>query len=230
MINFANWLVSQFPNYFYFQDTYKDINGKGLWQRYVEIFGKELDENFRPFVESLTELVTPRTIPASLVTYLSDNLGSPPDIFSDTDADFSNPKYRSLLSYITKIYQIKGTVRSYELLFEFLGYGVRIIEQFDESIAYDNGDLYDVPLNKYDNECPGCISYILVYYPITENVLNSTPIVIGELELNKIRRVIDFIEPIDTKLKQLVRGYLIRDTVGTDISETILKNTFTLYP
>ena len=51
-------LINQLPFYFKEADTYKNSNGEGLLERYLQIFGKYLEDDLKPSIESMREYVS----------------------------------------------------------------------------------------------------------------------------------------------------------------------------
>lgn len=51
-------LIYQLPFYFKEADTYKNSNGEGLLERYLQIFGKYLEDDLKPSIESMREYIS----------------------------------------------------------------------------------------------------------------------------------------------------------------------------
>lgn len=51
-------LINQLPFYFKEADTYKNSNGEGLLERYLQIFGKYLEDDLKPSIESMREYIS----------------------------------------------------------------------------------------------------------------------------------------------------------------------------
>ena len=121
MIDFEDKIFGSLPIYFKREDTNKDVNNKGTFERYLSIFSDYLNDTLFPEATDYLDIVDAQVSPSKFLTHLSDVLGNPPDIFED------EARYRKILEFATTIYKIKGTIESYEFFFAILGYNVTII-------------------------------------------------------------------------------------------------------
>lgn len=207
---FYNFFKGILPPYFIENDTYKDANGDGLLNRYLTIFGEEIDEELIPKIECYLNIIDSQISDSKFITHLSDVLGNPPDIFLD------DTMYRNLLSYIVSVYKIKGTKKAYELFFSILGFDIELIEippgddvvYYDKLNIYDDGKIYDQKL------CQPCSMYDIIFYPHNQRDVNITPNII-----QRLRDAIAFNEPINATLRHLIFKATISDTIGVDITE-----------
>jgi len=214
---FKDWIFTRFP-YFYSQlDTYKDSNGKGLFERYMSVFGDELDQEIVPKIEEVLNLVDAQITPDRFLTPLSKSLGSPPDV------SLSPEQYRNLLSFIVDFYKIKGTIKAYELFFYFMGFSVTIEEINTSEILYDEPTiLYDSQFHdtilqvRYDERCFTCSYYTIDFVSIDPGNITLTPEVVDKLAL-----AIDFNEPINAILLSYTYGISFSELVTTCITEKI---------
>lgn len=210
--SFRTFIVTLLPTYFLKHDTYKDKDDKGLLERYLTIFGEEIDTEMAYKLECYLQIIDAQICQGKFITHLSESLGSPPDIFRDDRI------YRNLLTYIVSIYKIKGTLGAYQLFFSILGYGVNLIELPPTTIEanYDSGGIYDGELGNelYDQDpCVTCTEYDIEFYP-----LEGSPILSNEV-INKLRSVVYFNEPINAKLRNFISSFLLEDTWVIDIED-----------
>ena len=191
---FGTYFWDQLPNYFEQNDTYQDQNGKGLLERFLGIFGVELDNNTVAALENFINEKNPLTADSQFLSTIAYDLGSPVDFLNDEDS------YREYLTQLISIYQVKGTSKSYQLLFALLGFSVNITELPPTQGNYDTGGIYDdsIQLPLYDNDCPACSQYNLDFQtsPGLENVLTTDL-------ANRILQGISFIQPINVNLYQM---------------------------
>lgn len=211
--NFSKFFPNKLPYYFIKNDTYKDLDGKGLLERFLTIFGTEVDLEIIPQIECYLNIIDTSICHEKYLIHLSDVMGNPPDIFLD------QVLYRKLLRYIVSVYKIKGTIAAYELFFSLLGFGVVITELpvTNEESSYDNEGSYDTgnPDSIYDQtRCSPCSYYTIDFYP-----LNNTDGIIDSTTLQKLRLAIFFNEPINAKLLSLTSNFTIEDTLGINISD-----------
>lgn len=275
-MQFKDYLFGLLPSFFKENDTYKDTNDEGLLERYLRNFGLEIDGEVMNRIEDYLTQVDPLVCDEKFLNHIAYALGNPPDITS------SVAEYRKFLIYSLAIYKIKGTRRSYEILFNLLGLNVFIKEEYIDDVLYDNAEIYDkgailinpgmvgnlgdggvgnindlglgnlnqslghqdLGLNNldgtnitnlngngldnlyesgvirfpdkeiyYDTFCEGCSFYKLYFWDREEKCNDLTSwVTIPQDIIDKIVSIIDFIEPINAKLKALVRNYNICET------------------
>jgi len=203
--DFSKLLYNKLPYYFIEQDTYKDSNGNGLLNRYLNLFGGYIKDEILPSIENYLDIIQSTITDEKYVTTISATLGNPPDIFKTVN------EYRNLLSHIVSIYKIKGTIKGYQVFFGILGYDVTIYEvplltsqvidqygdRYDDNInaIYDTGDInftYDQSIVEY------CSEYDLT---LTAIHTGSTP---TQDLIDRIKIAILFNEPVNAKLRNLV--------------------------
>ena len=207
----TNWLFSLLPVYYKLNDTYKDEEGNGLLQRYLGAFDPVVLDEIFPNIENYLDITDAQTCRPKYLIHIANTLGNPPDVFGD------DSKYRNLLSYIVSVYKIKGSIESYKLFFDILGFYSEIdeIPLLNKTSIYDNGGEYDSDefLSEYDrNLCQTCSYYdITLYYKDVDNYnINQTII-------NNIREAIKFNEPINARLRNLTIGIRLKDNMTIDI-------------
>lgn len=158
-----NFLFGKLPQYFKEHDSYKDGNGEGLLERYLEIFCGEMDTEVTPFIDELLDITDAealpgltRTNPTELLQYLSDLFGNPPDVgTAETYAGGPDPEpeYLALIRYITHILKTKGTTQGITYFLALYGYEIDTLTEssttsshYDETptpLEYDQGTQYD---------------------------------------------------------------------------------------
>lgn len=190
MVNFKDWIYEQLPNRFREEDT-DIINGKGLFQRFVESMGAEIDSNITPSIAVLTDLNLVLTTEEYYVAYIAWMMGNPPNTFNH------NEFYRQILRYLIPILKIKGTALAYEAFFGILGIQATITEIDLEDMRYDTGKIYDVGY-QYDLSCPPCSDYIL-------DIVDPNG-VMSDWETNPITlamflAIVKFLEPINARMR-----------------------------
>lgn len=186
MISLKDYLVNLLPNYIIDNDSYKDINGKGFVQRFLEIFGLELDEYYYNTIDTIVDQVNPKlTSKVDFLDYIALMLGDTPDLESTPSA------YRNLLTFIVSIYKVKGTHNSYKWLLYVIGLEATIEELPPETTQYDDDEvLYDND-EYYDVSCDTCSYYNL--HLVGSGTLSAAT-------YNKVLTIVDLLEPIHAKL------------------------------
>ena len=100
------------------RDTYKDATGRGILQRYNELLAEEYDQYSSEALDKLIENTSvPSTLLPKFINYLEKQIGSP---YINSDLVLK----RKLLRYLQKVYDIKGTKTSYELMYRLMGFDV----------------------------------------------------------------------------------------------------------
>lgn len=213
MYSYTYWFMNSLSDYFYTEDTYKDINNDGLYLKYLGIMGAEIDDEIIPMVEYVTDLIDTHKTDSIFINHLSETLGSPPNI------TFTEEDYRNLLKYVIAIYKIKGTKKSYELFFSLLGYDIELIELPPNNIInqYDDEGLYDdEPRLIYDSDsCVWCSEYDIIIYPRFEHIRLTRDI------LDRLKRAVEFTEPINAKLRYIKVGVSIEEDLKVRINEVL---------
>ncbi len=215
---FKTFLFGRFPSYFKREDTYKDVNDKGLLERFLENFGDELDDEVTSDIENYLDIVDPLIAPEKFINLIAYTLGNPPDVFNNVT------QYRSILSNIMAIYKVKGTLASYEVFFTMLGYDLLVITELPEvNTYYDTGELYD-DTEFYDLYCLGCSDYTIAFGTTTNAPINQTT-------LDILQTGIPFIEPINANLVGLIFGLIFEDIADYCILEnqTLTNTNLLLY-
>ena len=218
----ATWFWRQLPKYFKINDTYKDAQGEGLLERYLKIYGIELDEEIIPYADgyisgnsTTNSIIDPLTCDEEYLIHIAYEMGNPPDLQISPDV------YRSLLRYIVSFYKVKGTKTGYKIFFALLGYDVTVVEYDKQNYRYDSGVLYDSG-HKYDEGCSYCGEYELV---VTSYNIDCTSGQIEILELavfELLQEAIAFNEPINAVLKAFVNKAPVCETFEACIEETII--------
>lgn len=197
MINLNNFLWSKIPEELGDKDSYKDVDNKGLLERFLSIFDVELQEELIIPLENFSNELSPLTASDKFLTEIAYSVGSPPDVMGGIDT------YRNVLTQIISIYQIKGTIPSYRKFFNLFGLSCRITEIFPIDNLYDDGQIYDnddidAPVYDQNQFNAGFIEYSVEYY----NLIGSTTAPLSPADELKLKEaMIQLLQPIDCKLR-----------------------------
>lgn len=211
-MQFTKFIKSILPEYLLENDSHKNSDGKGLLERFMQNFGEEIDEELYPFLtDFLDNLLNPLLCDPKYLIHISFILGLPPTIDNNTAT------YRRILMYAVQIYKLKGTKKSYQLLFNLIGINIEILEETPrKSARYDDGLFYD-DNNNYDQDCDNCSYYTILYYdPL--NPLDPVP----QPVLDLFSKIICFVQPINAKLRGYVRSLYIEDEILLEVGEDVL--------
>jgi len=161
-----NFLFGKFPNYFKENDSYKDVNGEGLLERYLEIFCLEIDNKFSPSIDEVLDITNAEALsgltrdnPTELLIYISALFGNPPDVGIGQSYSGGEDEYIILIRYITHILRTKGTKKSLEYFLAIYGYMIDTFtenevtltsyDEYPDPLLYDDGPLYDIGFTFY---------------------------------------------------------------------------------
>lgn len=223
---FQKFLFRQLPLYFKVKDTYKDNNDRGLLERYLEIFGVEIDDEIKPQIDNYLSIINPFETDAKFLTTLGYTLGSPPDLLND------DAKYAKLLAYIISIYKIKGTAKSYESLFALLGFLVTISElPPSEPTLLDDSNILDednTEAETFDTGCPPCSEYEIIVSTLLTTGGGCPPPTFGVVDntiLPTFIKIIEFNQPINAHLKGLINGGKLCENIDLCIHSLITIDT-----
>lgn len=189
-------------------DTYKDVDGKGLLQRYNEAIAEDFDEEFVILVENMVEnTVDPLTALEKFLPYLEEQFGVGMALTDDLVLR------RKILRYINRFNSIKGTKLSYELLFALIGVTVVITEHFDYFTLDDAVATLDDDARTLDSSV--CAQHCTDYSLELTGAGGLTP----EL-VNRILSVIEVNEPINADLREVTYngGPVVQEIINIFVS------------
>lgn len=211
MAFFTKYIFNLFPRAIRQSDSYKWADGRGFLERYLSGFEDELDAELLAYVDNFMELFNVLATDSKYLPLIAQALGSPAQV------DTSVATYRKVLEYAVALWRIKGTKRSYELLFSFIGLEVDIIEEpLLEAITYDMPGLTYDDSYTYDQGYTWQGGYRIAYNEAA-NPLNTN---VSSDVLNRMAIVIKQIEPINAKFLGFVKRILIKETIDLGIAES----------
>jgi len=211
--SFQNYFFGLLPNHFKINDSHKDINNRGLLERYLEIFGLELDEEVIVASENFPRIFNPLETDDKYLNHLAYSLGNPPDLLGDPNT------YAKLLNGIVSVYKIKGTIPAYELFFALLGFNVTVTEiPPAENVTFDSGSIFDSGLT-FEMGCATCIEYNLTFSGYYDDPDESYLTALSNETINLLSQVAIFNEPLNAKLKELTNALIINEGLNICIGE-----------
>lgn len=172
------------------RDTYKDINGKGIGERYQETIGQSYDEELQTLVDLfLDNTIVPQTMLSKLIPHREADMGNPV-VINDTVAT-----RRKILRYIMPIYLIRSTALSYEVLLRLLGFDTVVIVEHGNDFGFDSPVHFDDPLRHFDTSSRMCGGYSI---DLTGTLVIDTNTILA------IQRIVKFLEPINSDLREII--------------------------
>lgn len=150
--SFKQWVFPNlFPAYYKDYDTYKDKNGKGILERFIEVCSNYLDTDIIPDIDNFMDILDVDVTPDIFLNYFWEYFDYIPYAYGvlvkgvpftkenvaswlNTPDGFPKADTRSILKYAVSLYKIRCTQDFYTILGRF--YGVR----FElEEILFENG-------------------------------------------------------------------------------------------
>jgi hypothetical protein len=220
MFNFKEYIIKQLPDYFIENDSYKDVNEKGFVERYLGIFGDELDEYYYTQIAQIVEQVNPLEVSRwEYLDYIAYALGDVPGTITD-----NTYVYQRMLTYIISIYKIKGTIPSFFAILYPLGVQTLAFQELPElNIVYDEDYTYDQDDVAYDLSCPTCSDY-KIYMEFSNDFTADL--------YQKILTAINLVEPIiANRIGFIMNGlvyseYVVDVMYDVDTGEPIFDNPY----
>lgn len=143
-------------------DSYKDSEGKGLIQRFVEICGEYFDDKVNPEIDNFLDLIDPEITDDYFINLLWEYFGFIPyayglmqnskyydkvQLTKELNRKDLNVDYRNLLRFAISLYKIRCTPSFYDILGKFYNIKIEITEpqgqQVNKSSLYDREAYYD---------------------------------------------------------------------------------------
>jgi len=171
-------------------DDFKDVDGKGLSQRFNELLAEDLDENELNLINYFIEnLVDPFTLEEKYLIYEEYKIGLELSIYTD------NYFRRKIIPLMYSLYNIKGTTTAYVQFFRMLGFDTVEINEFSNTTGFDDPTLtFDSIDRKFDSR-----GALTGYYDI---ILTGTQSLTDSLK-QLIYNVIELNEPIWATLNSI---------------------------
>lgn len=196
-------LINQLPFYFKEADTYKNSNGEGLLERYLQIFGKYLEDDLKPSIESMREYISFDTL-SDNDPYNNYNI-----ITQSSRGIFRMEYFWDFLGQMPYARFLKESIRDIEAKSLDLASGSPYKPLMSKTITkYDlgsiKGDLADIPyLLSVINKTPGTVEGSLIKDSANVNSL-AFVLIAYSVPLYKIRGTEKFFriyfEMLDLKL------------------------------
>ena len=154
--SFKQWVFPNlFPAYYKDYDTYKDKNGKGILERFIEVCSNYLDTDIIPDIDNFMDILDVDVTPDIFLNYFWEYFDYIPYAYGvlvkgtpftkenvaswlNTPDGFPKADTKSILKYAVSLYKIRCTQDFYTILGRF--YGVRFeLEEILFEDGYSNG-------------------------------------------------------------------------------------------
>lgn len=172
------------------RDTFKDVNGKGISERYHEALGEGYDDDVSDLLDNFIDrTIVPKEMVSQLIPLMEWMLGSPVVV---TDAVAMR---RRIIQFAQQIYNIKSTALSYEILLRMLGFDTVTIQEFVITSGFDSDVTFDDEIRAFDGADNNCAAY---------SVLLTGSITVTDAVNDAVFRIIAFLEPVNADLRQVL--------------------------
>lgn len=150
--SFKQWVFPNlFPAYYKDYDTYKDKNGKGILERFIEVCSNYLDTDIIPDIDNFMDILDVDVTPDIFLNYFWEYFDYIPYAYGvlvkgtpftkenvaswlNTPDGFPKADTRSILKYAVSLYKIRCTQDFYTILGRFYG----VIFELEE-ILFEDG-------------------------------------------------------------------------------------------
>lgn len=171
------------------RDTFKDGQGKGIKERYNEALGEDYDEELGPLIDNLMDnTLVPQTLLIKFLPLMESMLGGLPLIVGTENIR------RKTIEFFTRLYEVRGTALSYQMLFLSLGFDTVAIVEFAGASSFDSAFTFDDIGRTFDASSSGCDTYTI---ELTGSITVDAEVIAVMLKL------ITFLEPIYVDLKEI---------------------------
>lgn len=172
------------------RDTFKDVNGKGISERYHEALGEGYDDDVSDLLDNFIDrTIVPKEMVSQLIPLMEWMLGSPVVV---TDAVAMR---RRIIQFAQQIYNIKSTALSYEILLRMLGFDTVTIQEFVITSGFDSDVTLDDEARVFDGADSNCSEY---------SVLLTGSITVTDAVNEAVFRIIEFLEPVNADLREVL--------------------------
>lgn len=129
MINIRN-LIDFLPFFFKHKDTYKNDEGKGILERFLEICGDYFTDNIKSVIDNSLEVINIETTSSQYLAWLWELLGQIPFANSSNSLhlNLTERQQRDLIKYCNELLKIRGSKEFFEIMFRLYSNGVNNLQ------------------------------------------------------------------------------------------------------
>lgn len=168
-------------------DTYKDVQNKGIWERYNESLGALYDDELSDLIDNFADnTIVPGKMLSELIGHMEDSLGSPIIVRNVVATR------RKIIRFAEYIYKVRSTKTGYTMLLRMLGFATVNIIEYTHISGFDSDLTLDDENRRFDGGRRTCKEYTLELtgsIGITQDIYNA------------VLRIIEFEEPIYAELR-----------------------------
>lgn len=168
------------------RDTFKDVNGKGIWQRYNESLGDDYDNHVRDLIDNpVDNILVPQTTFDRFIIYLEYNVGMPLQLSNNMD-------FRRKMLWLNNVITLtKGTIASYRILFNLINISSVTVTNLSTESGFDSSLTFDDDERKFDGRGTCCFHYKV-------DLVGSAPIT--QLLIDNVWKILYYLKPVNAEL------------------------------
>lgn len=171
------------------KDLYKDVNGNGFKQRFIELMANDVDENEISNINNLVENTgDPRTALVKFLPYREQTFGGLVDLLGGVALQ------RKVIEHASFIHKRRSTKDGYEILLRWRGFDTAIVTNLAGNSGFDSPVTFDDPVRVFDQKCATCGRYSIA---LTGSITIDPDVV------QAILNIIKFNQPIDMKISTI---------------------------
>lgn len=146
-----------FPYYYKANDTYKDTDGKGILERFIDVCSGYLDTDVMPNIDKFMDILDVDKTPDIFLNYLWEYFGYIPYAYGvltrgepytkenvarwlNNPSGFPKADTRQVLKYAISLYKIRCTADFYTVLGRFYGVRFELLENGSINVGGNTGD------------------------------------------------------------------------------------------
>ena len=174
-------------------DSYKDEDDKGVFERFNEALGEEMDEGLLPLsIGLIPNVINPRTMFEEFLIAAEGDKGND-TLYLQGDVSWK----RLVQQYVSRLWRIKGTWTFVKVALGWRGLTCNITEVFT-AYSFDSPETFDDDLRKFDGGCPTCSTFTVDIARLDET---TTPL--GSTEIAAVLSILQTNTPINAEMTAL---------------------------
>lgn len=156
--NFQQYVFTHlFPYYYKVNDTYKDKDGKGILERFIDVCSDYIDTDIIPNIDNFMDILDVDKTPDIFLNYLWEYFGYIPYAYGvltrgepytkenvarwlNNPSGFPKADTRQVLKYAISLYKIRCTADFYTVLGRFYGVRFELLENGSIDVGENQGD------------------------------------------------------------------------------------------
>ncbi len=171
-------------------DSYKDVNNKGINERFQECLAEDYDEEEASYIDNFVDnTIVPEKMLNKLIPLMEQMLGDPIVINNSVEMR------KKIIKFAQRLYEVKSTLLSYQMLFGLAGFDDVTITEYASTSGFDSDITFDDEIRRFDGFDRACYDYTI---NITGTIGITLPV------YDTVLRIIEYLEPINADLRSVL--------------------------